>query len=89
MEAQNLAEHGQVGDIAVSDLPADARLLAEVPLQALIHQPFVAGGMAVIGLHLLSCSTVVAMAAGDDDPLKTTVLQQVAKAGDDRPLAFD
>ena len=89
MEPHHLAQHGDVGDVSVGHLPRDARFIAEVPLERLIHEPLVAGGVAIACLHFLGSSSMVAVACRHNDSLKVAMLKQVTHTGDNRPLAFN
>jgi hypothetical protein len=89
VKPQAMAKDIHVMDVPIADVKADAWLLAVMPPQALIHQPFVAGGCSIAGSHLLRCPAVISEAARDDDLLEVAVLQEVIKASNDGAFAFN
>jgi hypothetical protein len=74
VKPQAMAKDVHVMDVPIADVKADAWLVPVMPPQALIHQPFVAGGRGIAGSHLLRCPAVISEAARDDDLLKVAVL---------------
>ena len=73
MKPQAMAEQIKVEQIAITDRELHAIIVPIVPLQRLIHQPFVTGGRCVTGPHFVSCSAVIAKAARKQDLFKITL----------------
>ena len=89
MEAELLPQHVQVQNVAITDMELDPAVAFVVAPQVLIHQPFVAGRMGVVGLHFDRRAAMVAVAARNDDLLKAFVLQQIIQTCNDRSFTLD